>query len=279
MYFKDNIEHLEKIAHRIRVDIIEMARKSGKCHFGGALSIVEILVALYFCIMSVDPKNPKWPDRDRFILSKGHATATWYAVLAEKGFFPKEILFTQFIKLNGLLQGHPCMIKTPGVDMSSGSLGQGLSVGLGMSLANRLNNKKYKVYVLLGDGEIQSGQIWEAVMASYHYKANNITAIVDCNKLQVGDLVRNEINIEPVGEKFQAFGWNVLEIDGNNMSQVVKALKTIKQSSSFYPTVIISHTIKGKGISFMEGNINWHSHEFPEELYKRAKKELCGGSS
>ena len=271
---KEKIKYLEKMAHQIREDLIGMFQGAGRGHIGGSLSIVEVLVALYFHIMKVDPKNPKWPDRDRLVLSKGHAAATWYAVLAERGFFSKDLLFTQYIKINGLLQEHSEMRKIPGIDMSSGSLGQGLSVALGMSLAARLTNKNYKVYTIMGDGEIQEGQVWEALMACSHYKVNNLIAIVDYNKLQVSDSVNKVINIEPLVKKFEAFGWNTLEIDGNNMAQVVKTLQKAKNNSSYSPIVIISHTIKGKGIPFIEGKVEWHSHNFSEEEYQKAKREL-----
>lgn len=270
----EKIKYLEKMAHQIREDLVGMFREAGRGHIGGSLSIVEVLVALYFYIMKVDPKNPKWPDRDRLVLSKGHAAATWYAVLAEKGFFSKDLLFTQYIKINGLLQEHSEMRKIPGIDMSSGSLGQGLSVALGMSLAARLTNKNYKVYIIMGDGEIQEGQVWEALMACSHYKVNNLIVIMDYNKLQVSDSVNKVINIEPLVKKFEAFGWNTLEIDGNNMIQVVKALQKAKNNSSYSPIVIISHTIKGKGIPFIEGKVEWHSHNFSEEEYQKAKREL-----
>lgn len=271
---KDKIEYLERMAHRIREDLIEMFFKAVKGHIGGSLSAVEVMVALYFHIMRVDPKNPEWPERDRFVLSKGHASATWYAVLAEKGFFPRNLLFSQFIRINGLLQEH-ADIKIPGVEMSSGALGQGLSAALGMSLAQGLTNKSYRVYVMLGDGEMQSGQIWEAIMACSHYEVNNLTAILDYNKLQVSDFVDRVMNIEPVAKKFEAFGWNVLEIDGHSMAEVVQALQEAKDNSSSSPTLIISHTIKGKGVSFMEGNVEWHSHVVSPEDYQKAKHELA----
>ena len=273
---EEKVKYLEKTAHQIREDLMEMFRGAGRGHIGGSLSAVEAIVALYFHIMRVDPKNPCWPDRDRFILSKGHASATWYAILAEKGFFPREFLFTQYIKIDGILQEHCEMQKIPGIDMSSGALGQGLSVALGMSLAGRLAKKDYRVYVMMGDGEIQSGQVWEAAMACSHYKANNLTAILDYNKLQVSDFVCKVMNIEPVVKKFEAFGWNALEIDGHNMTEVAQALQKAKDNISSSPTIIISHTIKGKGVPFMEGNVQWHSHSLSEEEYQRAKQALAG---
>lgn len=270
----ENIKYLEGKAFQIREDIIEMFHFSGKGHIGGSLSVVDILVALYFYIMRVDPNNPQQPDRDRLILSKGHASAAWYAVLAEKGFFPKELLFTEFIKVGGLLQEHSDMIKIRGVDMSSGALGQGLSVALGMSLAGRLTERNYKVFVVAGDGEMQSGQIWEALMACSHYRASNITLFIDNNKMQVNDYINKVMDIEPLSDKLRAFRWNVSEIDGNDMVQIVKALKKSCNNSSEFPSAIICHTVKGKGISFMENNVKWHACSFTEEDYNKAKKEL-----
>ncbi len=278
-YSKKKIRYLERTAHQIREDLIEMFREAGRGHIGGSLSAVETIVALYFHIMRVDPKNPRWPDRDRFVLSKGHASATWYAILARKGFFPRELLFTQYIKIDGILQEHCEMRKIPGIDMSSGALGQGLSVALGMSLAARLARKDYRVYVMMGDGEIQSGQVWEAAMACSHHKANNLTAILDYNKLQVSDFVSKVMNIEPVARKFEDFGWKTIEIDGHNMTQVVEAFQRTEDNTSSSPTIIISHTTKGKGVPFMEGDFEWHSHSLSEEEYHRAKQALTESSS
>ena len=271
---EEKLRDLERMTRQIREDLVEMFWRAGRGHIGGSLSIVEVLVALYFHIMRVDPDNPHWPDRDRFVLSKGHAAATWYAVLAEKGFFPKDLLFSEFIRINGILDEHPVMQKIPGVDMSSGALGQGLSVGLGMSLAARLARKNYRVYVVLGDGEMQSGQVWEALMACSHYKVNNLTAILDYNRLQVNDFVNQVMDIEPLARKIDAFGWNLVEIDGHDITQVVEALQNAHHNSSFSPTFIIAHTIKGKGIPFMEEKVEWHSHDLSEEDYQRAKRAL-----
>ncbi len=251
-----------------------MFRSSGQGHVGGSLSIVEVIVALYFHVMNIDPKTPRWEERDRMILSKGHAAATWYAVLAERGFFPKSMLFSEFIKINGRLQGHPEMRQIPGVDMTSGALGQGLSVALGMSLAARLANKRYKIYVVLSDGEMQSGQVWEALMACSHFRANNITAIIDYNKLQTIGSVNDIMNLEPLAKKLEAFGWQVSEMNGNDMVQVVPALLEAKGNTSSLPAAIISHTIKGKGIPFMENRVEWHAGLFSAEHYRQAVQEL-----
>jgi transketolase len=252
-----------------------MFHASGKGHIGGSLSIVEIMTALYFHIMKVDPDNPKWPDRDRLVLSKGHTSATWYAALAAKGFFPKKLLFSDYMKVGGKLQEHSDMNKVPGVEMSSGALGQGLSVGLGMSLAARLAKKDYRVYVILGDGELQEGQVWEAFMAAGHYRTSNLTAIIDYNNLQVCSSVDKIMDLEPLAAKLEAFRWQVLEIDGNNMNEVVPALERARDNPSEKPTAIICRTVKGKGISFIENNVHWHSHAFSEEDYQKAKKELA----
>ena len=272
--YKDKIKYLEDKAQKIRTVVIEMYNQVGKGHIGGSLSVVELMTALYFHIINVNPENPNWPDRDRVILSKGHASSTLYAILAEKGFFPKNYLFTQFVKINGILQEHCEMRKTPGVEMSTGSLGQGLSVALGMSLASRLNKKNYRIYVIMGDGEMQSGQVWEALMACSHYKTKNIIVIIDYNKLQISGTIGEIMDIEPLVKKLNAFRWNVLEIDGHNMTQIVQAFQEVEKSSSPFPHAIICNTIKGKGISFMENNVGWHSNLLTKKLYEQAMEEL-----
>jgi len=273
---KEKLEYLKHAAHSLRMDVVEMFHASGKGHIGGSLSIVEIMTALYFHILRVDPENPKWPDRDRLVLSKGHASATWYAALSAKGFFPKDLLFTDYMKIDGKLQEHSDMNKVPGVEMSSGALGQGLSVGLGMCLAGRLAKRDYRVYVILGDGELQEGQAWEAFMAAGHYHANTLTALIDYNKLQVCSTVSQIMELEPLAQKIEAFRWNVVEIDGNNMEEVVSALERARDNTTEQPTAIICNTVKGKGISFIENNVQWHSHAFSEEDYQKARKELVG---
>ncbi|MCL4416332.1 MAG: transketolase [Actinobacteria bacterium] len=270
------INFLKAKANQIRKDLIDMFYYSGKGHVGGSLSIVDILTVLYFLTMRIDPKKPKWKERDRLILSKGHASAAWYAALAEKGFFPKDLLFTQFIKVNGILQEHSDMRKIPGVDMSSGALGQGLSVALGMSLAGNLAKQNYRIFVIMGDGEMQSGQVWEALMACSHYKANNITVLVDYNKMQVNDYVSEIMEIEPLINKFLAFRWNVLEINGNDIVQIIDALHKSCSNSTDFPTAIICNTVKGKGISFMENNVKWHACHLSKEDHDKAMQELKG---
>lgn len=267
-----NLNDLKKISQTIRQDIVKMITESNSGHPGGSLSAVEILTSLYYGEMRVDPKNPKWEDRDRFVLSKGHAAPVLYSVLAEKGFFDKKHLMT-LRKLDSILQGHPNMNDTPGIDMSTGSLGQGLSAANGMALAGKLDNKDYRVYVLIGDGELEEGQVWEAAMTSAHYKLDNLTAFVDHNGLQIDGPVTSVMNPEPVSDKFRAFGWNVIDIDGHSFEEIFKALeqaKTVKGK----PTMIVSKTVKGKGVSFMENNAAWHGTAPNKEQSQQALKEL-----
>lgn len=263
---------LKKIATEIRKSIIIQTAEAGSGHPGGSLSGVEILTYLYFVEMRIDPKNPKDPDRDRFVLSKGHASPLLYAVLAEKGFINKEEL-KGFRQIYSNLQGHPDMKKVPGVEMSTGSLGQGLSVANGMALAGKLDGKNYRVYVLLGDGEIQEGQIWEAAMTAAHYKLDNLTAFLDHNGLQIDGKITEVMSPEPVDEKFKAFGWHVIKIDGHDFNQIEKAVneaKTIKGK----PTIIIAETVKGKGVSFMENEVGWHGTAPNKEQAQKALEEL-----
>ncbi|ABP66953.1 Transketolase domain protein [Caldicellulosiruptor saccharolyticus DSM 8903] len=263
---------LKKIATEIRKSIIIQTAEAGSGHPGGSLSGVEILTYLYFVEMNIDPKNPKDPNRDRFVLSKGHASPLLYAVLAEKGFISKEEL-KGFRQIYSNLQGHPDMKKVPGVEMSTGSLGQGLSVANGMALAGKLDEKNYRVYVLLGDGEIQEGQIWEAAMTAAHYKLDNLTAFLDHNGLQIDGKITEVMSPEPVDEKFRAFGWHVIKIDGHDFNQIEKAVneaKTIKGK----PTIIIAETVKGKGVSFMENEVGWHGTAPNKEQAQKALEEL-----
>jgi transketolase len=249
-------EELEVMAATIRRDIINIVTLAGSGHPGGSLSATDILTALYFRVMRVDPKQPDWPDRDRFILSKGHACPVWYAALGERGYFDKSH-FGTLRKLNSILQGHADMRKTPGVDMTVGSLGQGLSAGLGMALSGKLRSKDYHVWVVIGDGELQEGSIWEAAMAGAKWKLDNLTVILDRNRLQNDDFVDAIMPVDPVADKWRAFNWNVLEIDGHAMQDIVSALETAKTIKG-KPSIIIAHTIKGKGVSFMENVPVWH---------------------
>ncbi len=251
-----SIQELQNMAATIRCDIIDMICTANAGHPGGSLSATDIVTALYFRLMRIDPQNPRWPDRDRFILSKGHACPVWYAALAERGYFDKSHLGT-LRRMGSILQGHPDMNKTPGIDMTTGSLGHGLSVGLGMALSGKLQKKDYQVWIIIGDGESQEGSIWEAAMAGNKWKLNNLTAILDHNNLQNDYSVDVVMPIEPIADKWRAFGWRVVVIDGHNMEQIVEALEGAKAYLDG-PTMIIAETIKGKGVSFMENVCEWH---------------------
>ncbi|MBU5438498.1 transketolase [Tissierella sp. MSJ-40] len=271
----DKYMDLKQIACNIRVDIIKMLEKSKSGHPGGSLSAAEILTALYFKEMKVDPKNPHWADRDRFVLSKGHGAPVLYAALAQKGYFPMEEL-DHLRKIDSMLQGHPDMKGTPGVDMTTGSLGQGLAAANGMALAGKIDNKDYRVYALLGDGEVQEGIIWEAAMFAAHYNLDNITVFLDHNGLQIDGANKDVMNIEPIDEKFKAFGWNVLNINGHCFEEIFKAIEEAKNTKG-KPTIIIAKTIKGKGVSFMENQVGWHGTAPSAEEADKALEELGGG--
>jgi transketolase len=269
-----SIEQLEEMAVRIRCDIIEMISTAGAGHPGGSLSAADIVTALYFRLMKIDPTNPQWEDRDRFILSKGHACPVWYAALAERGYFNRSHLGT-LRQLNSILQGHADMIKTPGVDMTVGSLGQGFSAGIGMALSGKLRGKGYHVWVVIGDGETQEGSIWEGAMACAKWKLDNLTVILDNNRLQNDTFTDLVMPVEPLAEKWRAFGWNVIEIDGHNMAMVVSALEealTIKG----IPTIVVAKTVKGKGVSFMENVPKWHGAAPNAQETTLALNEITG---
>jgi len=259
-------------AKTIRRHIVSMVGKAGSGHPGGSLSAVEIVAALYFRALRHKPKNPQWADRDRFILSKGHAAPVLYATLAECGYIPVEELLT-LRQLDSRLQGHTDMTTVPGVEMSSGSLGQGLSFSVGVALAGRLDKRDYWVYTLMGDGECDEGQVWEAAMAAAHYKLDRIIAFVDYNKMQIDGLNKDVMNLEPFTDKWRAFGWHVIEIDGNDFSQVFGAIDSAKKIPN-QPKMIVAHTIKGKGVSYMENNVDFHGKAPNEEEIKKALKEL-----
>lgn len=269
---QEEIQELQSKSRTIRRHIIEMTAQAGSGHPGGSLSGADILTALYFHVMNVDPQNPRWEDRDRFVLSKGHAAPLLYAVLAEKGYFPKEELL-KLRKFGAMLQGHPDMKTTPGVDMSTGSLGQGLSAANGMALAAKLDKKPYRVYVLLGDGECEEGQVWEAAMSAAHYKLDNITAFVDHNGLQIDGPVENVKSPESIQEKFKAFGWHVIDIDGHDFEQIVDAVNEAKGTKG-KPTAIVAKTVKGKGVPFMENVADWHGKAPSREQAEEAIKAL-----
>lgn len=271
-YPDGDIQVLEDMARKIRRDIIEMIYNAGSGHPGGSLSAADIMVALYFKVMEHNPDDPIWEERDRFLLSKGHAAPALYACLAECGYFPREDLMT-LRKIGSHLQGHPDMRKTPGIEASTGSEGQGLSMGIGMALAAKLDRKKYHVYVMLGDGENDCGQIWEAAMSASQFKCDNLIAIIDRNKLQLDGPTEKIISLEPLSDKWEAFGWNVIDIEGHNFRELLAAFDKAKQTKG-HPTVIIAHTVKGKGVSFMEGAVGFHGKAPNDEEYKQAMKEL-----
>ena len=266
------IKELKEMARVIRRDIVEMIGEAKSGHPGGSLSAADIVTYLYFSEMNIDPLEPKWKDRDRFVLSKGHAAPVLYAALAHRGFFPKESLHT-LRKFGSNLQGHPDMNKVPGVDMSTGSLGTGISAAVGMALAGKVDKASYRIFALLGDGELQEGQVWEAAMAAAHYKLDNLIAFVDNNGLQIDGNVEDVMSPAPIGAKFAAFGWFVQEIDGHDFQAIADALKAAKEHKG-QPSVIIAHTIKGKGVSFMENQASWHGSAPSAEQVAIAKEEL-----
>jgi transketolase len=267
-----SVAEMEAMAKRLRRHIVTMIGKAGSGHPGGSLSAVEILTTLYFKIMRHKPLDPQWPDRDRFILSKGHAAPVLYATLAECGYFPIAELLT-LRQMDSRLQGHPDRTITPGVEMSSGSLGQGLSFGLGIALAGRVDGKDYRVYVLLGDGECNEGQVWEAAMATAHYGVDNLTAIVDNNGQQIDGWNCDVMSLDPFAAKWQAFGWKVIEVDGHSIPQLIAAIKEAQKVRG-QPAVIIAHTVKGKGVSFMENNPDFHGTAPNTMEVEMALKEL-----
>ena len=269
---EEDILNLKRISNNVRKGIIEEVYSAQSGHPGGALSCADILTVLYFNQMNIDPEKKDDLDRDRLVLSKGHASAALYAVLAERGYFSKDEL-KNFRKLGSFLQGHPDMKHIPGVDMTAGSLGQGLSVANGMAISSKLDERGFRVYCVVGDGEIEEGQIWEAAMASAHYKLDNLCLIVDNNNLQIDGKVSDVMNIYPLKEKFEAFGFEVFEVDGNNIDELITVFdkaKTVKGK----PTAIIAKTVKGKGVLFMEDKADWHGKAPSDEEYKTAMDEL-----
>jgi len=260
-------------ALRLRRHVVEMVYQAGSGHPGGSLGMAEVFVSLYLAgELNIRPEEPKWPDRDRFVLSKGHICPGYYAALAIAGYFSEDLLPT-FRKLGSPLQGHPCMLKGIGIDISSGSLGQGLSVANGMAIAGKLDGKSYRVYVMLGDGEVQEGQVWEAAMSSAHHRLDNVCAILDYNDLQIDGKVSEIMDVAPLAGKWKAFGWNVIEIDGNDFDQIFDAFDQARATEGT-PTIIIARTIKGKGVSFMENACEWHGKAPNEEQYKQAMSDL-----
>ena len=264
----ESLAELKRLANRLRIDIVKMIGAAGSGHPGGSLSEVELLTALYFRVLRHDPKDPEWPGRDRFVLSKGHGCPALYAVYAAAGYLDPAVLGT-LRKLGSPLQGHPDKRMLPILEASTGSLGQGLSIGVGMALAAKMDKADYHVFVLTGDGEVQEGQIWEAAMFAPYHKLNNLTLIVDCNQQQLDDWTEKILSLEPLAEKFRSFGWRAMEIDGHDFEQVLPALEQARANTGAQPTALIAHTVKGKGVSFMENNIKWHGvAPKPDEVAK-----------
>lgn len=269
---QSKINELKNIATEIRIGAIDAVHAAKSGHPGGSLSISDLLAYLYFVEMKVDPKNPKWEDRDRFVLSKGHTAPALYSVLALKGFFPREDLIT-LRKIDSYLQGHPDMKHIPGVDMSAGSLGLGISSACGMALAAKIDGKAFRTYTIVGDGESEEGQVWEAAMFASHYKLDNLCVIVDWNGLQIDGTVEDVMNPTPLDKKFEAFGFNVISIDGHNFEQIEAAFENAKATKG-RPTAIIAKTVKGKGVSFMENQVGWHGSAPNDEQHGIAVSEL-----
>ena len=270
----NNVQELKSMAKIIRADIVSMLTESASGHPGGSLSATDIVTTLFFKEMNIDPQNPQNPDRDRFVLSKGHAAPVLYSALARKGFFPPEELNT-LRKINSRLQGHPSMRYLPGIDMSTGSLGQGISSAVGMALAGKIDKKDYTVYTILGDGELEEGQVWEAAMAASHYKLNNLTAFIDFNGLQIDGNIEEVMNPCPIDKKFEAFGWNVLVIDGHNFDEIIDSIEKAKACND-KPTAVFCKTVKGKGVSFMENEAGWHGNAPSKEQCEIALAEIGG---
>lgn len=267
-----DVQRLREIAGRLRIDIVEMLYHAASGHPGGSLSCIDLITALYFSRLRHDPKHPDWPGRDRFVLSKGHAVPALYAAMAESGYFPKSQLMT-LRQLGSPLQGHPVNTALPGIEAPTGSLGQGLSVAQGMALASKLNGSPFHVYCIIGDGESQEGQIWEAAMSAPKFKLDTLTVFLDYNQGQIDGPVKDVMDIEPVMDKWRAFNWNVLEIDGHDMGAILKAIDTARATTG-KPTFVVAHTVKGKGVSFMERQISWHGVAPNKDQTDKALAEL-----
>ncbi|HHT9115515.1 MAG: transketolase [Planctomycetes bacterium] len=267
-----DIKSMEERAKVIRRHVVRMLAKAGSGHPGSSLSTVDLLVALFYNKLKHNPQQPAWPDRDRFVMSKGHGCPALYAVLAEMGYFGIDKLDT-LRQFGSILQGHPCMKTTPGIEISGGSLGQGLSVGLGIALAAKLDKKDYRTYVMLGDGEIEEGQVWEAAMASSHFKADNLCAIIDQNGLQIDGFIHEIMSSYPIPDKWRGFGWHVIEINGHDYKAILSAYDEAEKIKG-RPTVIVAKTIKGKGVSFMENQVDWHGKAPSKDEAERALAEL-----
>ena len=266
------IRHLEEVANRIRCHVVRTISQARAGHAGGSLSEADILTALYFHVMRVDPQHPDWQERDRFVLSKGHGAAGLYATLAERGYFSSELLKT-FGRINSKLQVHPDMHKVTGIEISTGALGQGISVALGIAMAARMDGDDFHVYCLIGDGESQEGQVWEAAAVAAHYKVDNLTAILDYNGVQLMGPLSEVLDMAPVADKWRSFGWDVIEIDGHDMREIIGALESAKEVKD-KPCIVVAHTVKGKGVSYMEGKCVWHGKPPNEEDLAQALVDL-----
>jgi len=270
-----DIEELKSVAKKIRINILHMLTQSGSGHTGGSLSAADVATAIYFSKMKFDPANPKWEERDRFIMSKGHAAPLIYSIMAEAGYFPRETIDT-LRKVESPLQGHPCCQKLPGIEVSTGSLGQGLSVSNGMALGLRLDKNPARVFCIMGDGETQEGQVWEAAMTAAHYNIDNLCAVVDSNELQIDGAVEDVMGIQPIHDKWEAFGWHVITIDGHDMKSIVDALDEAENTKG-KPTVIIANTTKGKGSVIFEDKVEFHGVTPTREEFEAAVKEINNG--
>ncbi len=269
---KDTIKLLKSKAKAVRKHVLEMTTEACSGHPGGSMSALEILVTLYFYKMRHRPEEPEWPDRDRFVLSKGHASPALYSVLAGSGYFPVEEL-NRFRHVDSFLEGHPCRKSVPGVDVSTGSLGQGLSIACGLALTGKIDKKDYRVYAIIGDGESQEGQIWEAAMAASHYRLDNLCVILDRNSLQIDGTTEEVMSIEPVADKWASFGWHVLTANGHDLKELMSVLDEAEMLKDA-PTMIVAHTTKGKGVSFMENVCEYHGKPLTREQLCEALKEL-----
>jgi transketolase len=267
-----HLADLKRTALRLRANIVRMIALAGSGHNGGSLSAIDVITYLYFHELRIDPAQPRWPDRDRFVLSKGHCCPALYAALSARGFFPEELLWT-LRDIGSVLQGHPDMTKTPGLDMTTGSLGQGVSASVGMALAGKLDGRDYRVYCMVGDGELQEGQVWEAAMAAAHHGLDNLLVIVDNNHMETDGLTRSIINVEPIARRWEAFGWHTVDIDGHDFLQIHHAFQACRTAHG-RPSVIVAQTVKGKGVSFMEGNNDWHAGPTNPEQTRQALEEL-----
>ena len=275
MHSEKLVTELSQRAQQLRIETLKMVYDAQSGHLGGSFSAAEIASAMYFHHLRIDPRNPAWPDRDRFIISKGHCAPVSYAAWAEVGFFPKEWL-KSFRQIGSKLQGHPDRNKLPGVEMNSGPLGHGLSIGIGLALSGRLRGACYRTYVLLGDGESQAGVVWEAAMTASKYRVDTLTAILDYNGVQLTGPVCDVMPLEPLADKWRAFGWHVLEIDGHNVREILDAFDAVSGIHG-QPTMIIAHTVKGKGVSFMENDCAWHGGAPDKEQFEQALSELQKG--